>query len=932
MPLAAPSAPSAPSTSTPPGAHAADPPWRLRLLGAVEACRGGRLITHWPSRAAVALLARLALAPQRAHPREELVELLWPGVALDVGRNRLRQVLSTLKRILEADGPPVISADRHSLRLRPGAIECDALDFERLARAGATALARERYGGDLLPGHYDDWVLEARAHLAALHEQLGLPSIERQAAGADELPAAWTRLYGIEPTVSRLLDLVHRERLVTVVGPGGSGKTRLCLETARALRDSRDREGAPPPGGAGRYARIAFVPLVECRDAAQAMDAISRALHLGGRDPLLQLRAALAGLPTLLVLDNYEQLATTAAGLPQALLEAAPALRLLVSSRVRLGLPGEQVFRLDGLPLPAADADAEAAAGNPAVALFVDRAQAAGAAWADDARDLPAICALVRLLDGQPLALELAASRARTLAPAQLLQLLDEGAGAHLALLTRHGPRAGHDPRHASIAAVIDWSWQLLDAAAQRLLAALSCCAGGAGIAMLAGMTAEAPGAVAARLDELAAHSLLRVMAGPGDAPPRYDLIESVREFVRSRWPAPARAQLQQALQQWLLRWAQALGPNPRQAMVEAELRNVYAVLAEPVEPLHDALQLALALRPPQWDSAGMPAGVQDALERALQSHRAAAGAASEPLASEVHELLAYVRFEAGFVAEAQAHAEAAVQLAGADGRRRARALVRLAWVELAAAHGGDDAGPRAAHLREVLQDALALGRAAGDVEAQARALHQLAVLASQLQGDWVAAEALNAESQALWLRLGDRRKAAARLRNRGQCWRQLGRIDEARRCFEDCERAAREEGDVVGQIDSQLSLSTLLVAGRQWRQALAVDRRCIALCWRHWHRHGLAYALWNPPRSLARLHRPEPAMRLMAFAANFWASNFGPLARTDRQTVQRVRALVRAQRGAARAEAWWVEGASMDLAAAVELALTPWEDLPDPA
>ena len=252
---------------------------------------------------------------------------------------------------------------------------------------------------------------------------------------------------------------------------------------------------------------------------------------------------------------------------------------------------------------------------------------------------------------------------------------------------------------------------------------------------------------------------------------------------------------------------------------------------------------------------------------------------------------------------------------------------MRCAWVELATGRGEDDAGPQTARLQGWLQEALALAEGCGDREAQARALHQMAVIASHVQGDWSGAEAMLARSQGLWLALGDRRKAYARLRNRAQCWLNLQRADEAQASFELCERAAREDGDWVGQIDSLLSLSSLLAARRQWAAALAIDQRCLKLCWQRWHRHGLAYALWNPPRLLARLRRPDAAMRLMGFAATFWESNFGPLGRADRRTVRRVKGLVRAQLGSARAGALWAEGAAMDIAQAVALAqqgLTP--------
>ena len=276
----------------------------MRLLGAVEAQGPGRNLSRWPSRAVVLLLARLALAPDRIHPREELVDMLWPGVALEVGRNRLRQVLSTLKSLLEAgSGTAVIEADRQALRVVPGALACDARDFERHLRAGAWEEAAATYRGDLLPGFYDDWVLTERGRLSALAErletmpQLPAPSARTPMAPAaptpGQLPAFWTRLFGTELSATRLRDLVRHQRLVTVLGAGGSGKTRLAVEAARALQDRL--AWAAEGGEAGStFDHVAFVSLVDCSDAARAVDAIASALQVTGREPLAGIASALA--------------------------------------------------------------------------------------------------------------------------------------------------------------------------------------------------------------------------------------------------------------------------------------------------------------------------------------------------------------------------------------------------------------------------------------------------------------------------------------------------------------------------------------------------------------------------------------------------------------------------------------------------------------
>ncbi|MFY7856963.1 MAG: ATP-binding protein [Rubrivivax sp.] len=917
----------APSHPEPAARPLADGRWHVRLLGALEVQRpDGQRVRSFPTRPVAALLARLALSPQRAHAREALIEALWPGVAPDLGRNRLRHALSALKAVLERgiEPPePLLQADRVQVRLADGVLSCDALEFERAVRRGDRETALALYQGELMPGHYLDWVVDERRRLAALFERVeAAPAPATPPRGSvhprtdPPLPAPWTRSFGLELSASRLASVIRHHRLVTVVGPGGCGKTRLALETARSLRESARPE--LHTATAARFGHVLFVPMVDCFDAAQALDALASLLGVGSGDLLRESALRLADAPTVLVLDNFEQLVPQAVGLVMQLLEQAPQLHLVVTSRMRLGLPGEQVFALAGLPIPeagAARAPKEVLL-NPAVALFIDRARSARADFDPRAGTLDDICQLVRQLNGMPLALELAASRVGSFTPQRMLQLLtqDGGSSAHLHLLSRVGPRSGHDRRQASIGAVIDWSWRLLAAPDQRLMQALAECAGDAGLPMLAAVVGEDPAATAARLDHLVGHSMV-LMVRPQS--PRYTLLEPVREFVREAGTAALRQSLREGLMAWLLGWARALGPRTSSPLVEAEARAARALLSDATLPARPRLELALSLRP-YWESAGLPAAVQDELARALEAVQALSS--HDTLASDAHEMLAYLRFAAGFAAEANRHAQTALQLAGDDASRRSRALVRRAWVELAGHRDDVDAGPQVQRLDNDLSEALALARQAGDREAQARALHQRAALISQMCGEWAEAEGLLAESQALWVELGDARKAASRLRNRAQCWVRLGRLDEALTCLERCEREARDSDDWLGQIDSLLSLSTVHASRRHWDLALEFDRRCVALAWQRWHRHGLAFALWNPPLALAHLRRPELAALLMAFAGRHWATQFGPLSRFDRRALRRVRRLVQAQVGAARTQALWLEGEALSLGEAVAM------------
>src|ERR1700751_996685 len=156
--------------------------WQIQLLGGLRATRGNAVIAQFPSRPIAMLLALLALQPQRRRSREELIELLWPDVELEVGRNRLRQVLSTLRRLMEPpDVPPdsVLIADRQTIGLNADAVASDVREFEQLLRQGASAQALDCYRGDLLPGFLDEWVEDERIRLSALYERAVARSQQR---------------------------------------------------------------------------------------------------------------------------------------------------------------------------------------------------------------------------------------------------------------------------------------------------------------------------------------------------------------------------------------------------------------------------------------------------------------------------------------------------------------------------------------------------------------------------------------------------------------------------------------------------------------------------------------------------------------------------------------------------------------------------------
>ncbi|HLK78378.1 MAG TPA: adenylate/guanylate cyclase domain-containing protein, partial [Streptosporangiaceae bacterium] len=339
---------------------------------------------------------------------------------------------------------------------------------------------------------------------------------EPDAAGVHGWPVALTSFVGRAAQVDEVTGLLGEFRLVTVIGPGGAGKTRLAGEVARRA--------------AARFADGAWlVELGPVRDPAQVASVVAAALGVReqpDRSAADALARVLARQQLLLVLDNCEQVTGGAAALCAGLLAAADDLRVLATSREPLRVAGEARYRLAPLTLPDLDDLAEAARAE-AVALFADRARQADARFALDEQTGPAVARLVRRLDGMPLAIELAAARVETLGVTQLLDRLD--------LLTA-GDRATPD-RHRSLAATVDWSYQLLDEHERRVFRALSVFPGPftleaaeavAGASAGAAVAGASAGAAVLRLVDC---SLLMPPRDGPDGRSRYAMLETLRIY-----------------------------------------------------------------------------------------------------------------------------------------------------------------------------------------------------------------------------------------------------------------------------------------------------------------------------------------------------------------------------------------------------------------
>ncbi len=862
--------------------------WRLHLLGRVELRDPAGQPLRLPGPVATLLLARLALPPQRAHAREELVELLWPGVSPAVARNRLRQLLSVLRGLLPHE---LLLADRHSLRLAEGLLACDVSDFEAAVRT-QPAEAAALYAGELLPGFYGDWVQDERRRLAALAER---PEVAAPAPRAG-LPRYLTRLLGTEATAAQLQAAVCAHRLVTLVGPGGGGKTRLAVEVAQALQDA----GQP-------FQRIDFVPLAACTTAAGMADALLVALGLpgGAADPLSTLVQALIGRRVLLLLDNCEQLVEAGAPLIAALAARLPQAHWLITSRRVLGLDGEQELALPTLPMPPARAGIDTLARNPAVALLLDRARAVAPGLRLHPGNAAALVALVRALDGLPLAIELAATRLRSLAPEALLGLLQAHGEPALALLARSGPRSGHDERHASMLKVVRWSWSLLSPPAQALLAAVAVFEGGFSLAAAQAVAGDLTATDAALgLDEGVQHALVRAEPAAG----RYALYEVVREAALLDLPAEQRARLRSRLRQWVVHWAQGLPTSPPLPAVRRELRNIAAALVSAAADgaPADALALWEALQRALSDIS-LPPAARAALATSLQALSAG------PARAAAQATLARAAMRAGDAASAQALAADAMAGLPAQGLARAVVLARVAHIRWRLQRDPAVAAwlEEAAAIAE-REDAWALQASVWSVQgaiqrlqdpAAAAALQRQAIAAWRAAGD---AHGVNTGRYNLALAL------TAQPALRTQALQEITQVQADT-------RAAQDWGQLASACNQRGEILSWL---RRWDEAVAAYREGIAVADDALELLPLAYCLWNLPGALAHRREPAAAGRLMGFAARFWAERFGPLSAADRHDRRRVQRLVAAQLGAERAAALLAEGAALSLPEAVRLAL----------
>jgi predicted ATPase/DNA-binding SARP family transcriptional activator len=704
------------------------------------------------------------------------------------------------------------------------------------------------------PDDLTDELLVAHGVGARREQSPSLPAADTVPRRRPPNPA--TPLVGRDAEIATVEDVLWRAevRLVTLIGPGGVGKTRLAIEVARRA----DQEDA----------NVIFVPLAGLRSPDLVLLTVAEALGVRNEVEGSLLSAVVRRIgqaELLLVLDNFEHVAA-AATVVARLLAACPSLTVLVTSRAPLHLGGEHMVAVPPLALPGAQRPSVAAlARSDAVTLFVQRASAARADFALTEQNALTVARLCAQLDGLPLAIELAAARVRVLSPPAILARLDQ----RLDLLAggpRDAPVRLRTMRHA-----IGWSYELLTPQEQTLFRRLAVFTGGfmleaAAAVGGAGGTASAQG-VLELISSLVDKSLLRPAEGT-DVEPRFGMLETIREYGVEQLAAHGeRDDAQRRHAAFFLSFAEAAERKLRSrdqvtqlALLEAEHDNLRAALAwslEAPERADIALRLVAALHW-FWYLRDHYSEGRRRLEEVLALPATAERTPARVKALAGAGLLAIHPFRDYTAARAWLEQSITLARALGDTVGLAYALHVLGWAELLQADHGE--------LRPAIEESVALFRKAGDRWGLATALCTLgmAIIVTQEPS---AATAVLAEGLALSRELGDTWGLARALHYSGEVARFRGDDERARALYE-------ESLALYHQLEHRGAAAIVLhnlgyVAQHQGspQRALVCFAEALAEHITHGDRQNIGHCLGGIAGMAALLGQPEQAARLFGAA-----------------------------------------------------------------
>lgn len=685
-------------------------------------------------------------------------------------------------------------------------------------------------------------------------------------AHPNNLPVEPTPFIGRGREIQEVLSLMHRPaaRLVTLTGPGGSGKTRLALQVGSALVD----EFAD-----GVY----FVSLAAVGDAGLMAPTIAQTLQVreeASRPAAEVLQEYLRNKKLLLILDNFEHIREAAADV-SALLSVCPGLRVLVTSRAVLNQYGEYAFEVPPLsvPEPGRLPDPASFFQYESVALFVERAQAVKASFEVTPDNADAIAGICRQLDGLPLAIELAAARIRILPPRALLARLE----SRLSLLT--GGFQGRPERQQTLRAAIDWSFGLLEPADRSLFARLSVFVGGCELEAAEAVCTGDGGLGSDVLDSIATlveNSLLRQV---GEDEPRFVMLETIREYALEQLREEGTAaQIASRHAQYFLSLGLEADPElrgPEQGMwlrrLEAEHDNLRAALGRFLEGSdpEPGLRLAAALWRFWWVRGHFKEG-RGWLERLL-----ATGSGTP-----------------------------AVRAAALSG------MANIVWSQ------GD------LDLAESLhRGALELRQAAGDAVGIASSLNNLGLVTEQ-RGHFEEAAGWYQEGLGVARETGDTWLTALLLGNLGGVMGNQHRYSEATEYGEESLRLWRTIGDRASEGRVLNNLMDVALDAGDYGRAAALQRESLELYRRLDYQENVAFCLEGAARILTAVGRAEEAIHLWGAAETLRETLGQPLPEVNRVDRDASFSEARAQLGENAFQRAWREGRLLATEEAEENAL----------
>jgi predicted ATPase len=745
------------------------------------------------------------------------------------------------------------------------------------------------------------------AELASLLRELLAEVRLGRTRTVEALPAARTSLVGRESELTHIADLLAdpTARLITLSGPGGTGKTRLALAAA-------ERAAAAGP------LRVVFVALANLNDPELLLPTIARELGIAdapAQTPLVAIRDDVTrsgGL--LLVLDNFEQIVDGAPAVGE-LLGACPGLRVLVTSREVLHLYGEHDLLVPPLAVvePSEAMSLEEVAAVPAVALFVERSRAANPGFALTADNVSHVVRLCARLDGLPLALELAAARTRLLPPSAMLARLEAGQALP------GGSVRDLPGRQQTLQRAIDWSYDLLPAPEQALFRRLGVFCGSFTLEAAQGVAdpfEELPLDLVDGVGSLVDKSLVQSLGDDGGEP-RFAMMLTIREGAL-RWLAGSdeAARTRRAHAAYFLVLAEeggaALGRAEDPvwlARLEADHANLLAALDHLLGAGNAewALRLAIGLFH-FWERA----------EHLTEGSRRLAAVLALPGAREQPAHRARALFAAGVLA----HLTGEYGLASERHREAFEIHRELgdSWGQAVTLNAQGSALTRAGKLDgafDALQDAMATWQALGDDAGYSRTLCNLAHL-ERFRGDHRRARELYEEAASRFERTGDVVSQAWAINHESEVARELGELDDAERLCAESLATFRALGSGWGIGSALADLGTLARQRGDRARARQLYREALSQFDLLRHRRGIARLL----ESLAIVTDAEDAplaLYLAAAAAALRRRIGAPEAEGAELDLAVARA--RGSLAAAEAERCWRQGLGMSLAAAVALA-----------